>query len=303
MSGSLAQEITVRLRGDWFGAYGLVRCVAHDDGRPSLRLRDGEETPLLVRCYAGCDARDVLAGLRLAGVLTDDGVTTLSPHSAELAKQREDAAKKRAAEMLAAAARIWRETIEPAGTETETYLRLRGYPGEIPPTIRHHRKLWHKNSGLFLPAMVAVMTRHPGRELSGVHRTYLTHDGRKSPLSHNKKMLAASDGAAVRLAPLDGGEMIVCEGIETGLSLLASTGRPVWAALSAGGMETLILPPPSEQPAVLIAGDNDENGRGQRAADVSARRWTLAGHQVRIALPPVPGKDWNDVACEAPADV
>ena len=44
----------------------------------------------------------------------------------------------------------------------------------------------------------------------------------------------------------------------------------------------------------MICADNDANGTGQRAANAAAERFLVEG-RVRIALPPVPGVDFNDL--------
>ena len=46
---------------------------------------------------------------------------------------------------------------------------------------------------------------------------------------------------------------------------------------------------------VLICSDNDPNGTGQRASQSAADRFLAEGRRVRIALPPEPGVDFNDV--------
>jgi len=46
---------------------------------------------------------------------------------------------------------------------------------------------------------------------------------------------------------------------------------------------------------VTILADNDKNGAGERAAHTAAARWLAEGRRVRIAMPPLPGTDWNDV--------
>jgi len=63
----------------------------------------------------------------------------------------------------------------------------------------------------------------------------------------------------------------------------------------ANGIESLVLPPLPLARSIIILADNDVNGRGQRAANVAAARWIAAGHRVRIAIPPQPGTDFNDV--------
>lgn len=51
----------------------LARCPAHDDGRPSLSLREASDGTLLVHCFAGCGAGEVMeaAGLTLADLFPD----------------------------------------------------------------------------------------------------------------------------------------------------------------------------------------------------------------------------------------
>ena len=41
-----------------------AQCVAHDDGRPSLSVKRGEDGRAVVHCFAGCDWRDVLDRLK-----------------------------------------------------------------------------------------------------------------------------------------------------------------------------------------------------------------------------------------------
>lgn len=47
--------------------------------------------------------------------------------------------------------------------------------------------------------------------------------------------------------------------------------------------------------SVLITGNNDVNGRGQRAAETLGQRLAAEERQVRIAIPDTPGTDFNDV--------
>jgi putative DNA primase/helicase len=68
---------------------------------------------------------------------------------------------------------------------------------------------------------------------------------------------------------------------------------PAWAALSAGGIRALVLPP--EATHVVICADNDANGVGQQAAQSAAHRFLEEGRRVRLAVPPEPGCDMADV--------
>jgi len=142
--------------------------------------------------------------------------------------------------------------------------------------------------------MVAAVTVWPARDLTGIHRTYLRRDGAgKAAVEPNKQMLGPVSGGAVRLAPA-AQQMAFSEGIETGLAVMQATGLATWAGLSAGGLETLILPPLPLASDILIAADNDKSGRGQRAAAVAAERWTAEGRRVRVSVPPEIGTDWAD---------
>lgn len=43
----------------------IARCPAHPDHRPSLSIREGEDGRVLIYCFAGCGAIDVLESLGL----------------------------------------------------------------------------------------------------------------------------------------------------------------------------------------------------------------------------------------------
>lgn len=71
---NLAQKLLARLDGLRPAGAGRWRakCPAHDDRSPSLSVReDGER--VLIHCFAGCDADDVLAavGLKWADLYPD----------------------------------------------------------------------------------------------------------------------------------------------------------------------------------------------------------------------------------------
>ena len=153
-----------------------------------------------------------------------------------------------------------------------------------------------KVSGTY-PAMVAPIRDLVGRVV-GLHRTYLAADGSgKAAVDDPKKMMAlwsgSTRGGVVRFAEAADG-LIVCEGIETGLALLQTTGRPVWCALSAGGLEHIEIPPSVVD--VVIAGDNDSDrtGQGEKSAQILADRLAGTVANVTVNIPPEPG-DWLDV--------
>jgi len=59
-AGMSAAEIAKALHGYRAGQWWRCRCPAHQGRSASLALRDGNSR-LLVKCWAGCDPRDVLA--------------------------------------------------------------------------------------------------------------------------------------------------------------------------------------------------------------------------------------------------
>ena len=54
----------------------IAKCPAHDDGDPSLSIRKLPDSRILIKCFAGCGALDVLESVSLDwGVLMpDDGL-------------------------------------------------------------------------------------------------------------------------------------------------------------------------------------------------------------------------------------
>ena len=144
-----------------------------------------------------------------------------------------------------------------------------------------------------MPAMVAAVQGVDG-EICAVHRTYLRVDGLgKAGVLRPKMMLGSVKGRAVRLAEA-GPRLAICEGIETGLSIVqAKPDLPVWAVLSVSNMGAVELPPAVRE--VVLCVDGDPPGS---AADKAAIKAALAieagGRSVHIARPPE-GTDFNDV--------
>jgi putative DNA primase/helicase len=81
--------------------------------------------------------------------------------------------------------------------------------------------------------------------------------------------------------------------LETALAVHLGSGLPVWACVSAGGLERIALPENVRD--VFIFADHDASQTGQRAAERLARRLQLAGRFVRTRKPAQPGTDWLDV--------
>jgi len=138
--------------------------------------------------------------------------------------------------------------------------------------------------------MVALVTRGTDGEPIGIHRTFLSREGRgKAPVAPQKMMLGPCRGGVVRLGPATH-LLMVGEGIETCLAAMQAAGLSAWAALSTSGMRVLDLPPVVREVIVLADGD----AAGETAAKTAALRWKREGRLVRIARPPA-GADFNYV--------
>ncbi len=282
------RELTHALSGHWYGSYGAAPCpVCQPEKRRSqnaLTLSDGEAGLLLHCKRAGCDFLDILAaaGVRSCDYRPPDALDLHKRHSASRAK-----ADRRAQ----AAQRLWKEAQPIESTPAETYLRWRAITCPLPDTLRFHPQCWHGPSKRPFPAMVALVE---GGDGFAVHRTYLRSDGlgKAGLASGDKLMLGATAGGAVRLS--EGvSRLVVCEGLESGLSLLCGLlAQPatVWAALSTSGVRALRLP--HEPGQLAIAGDGDRPGR--EASHALASRSDALGWEVSL-LDPGDGADFNDI--------
>jgi putative DNA primase/helicase len=252
----------------------------------SVTEKDGRT---LFYCHGGgCGQGEIISALRDAGLWGQSPSDLFTPLDTEGVETGQHG---REAKSIEDALAMWRRSQPAAGTIVETYLQARGYRGPIPPDL-HYVTGKHRSDGAMHPVMLGAVTRvgDPDK-ITGVHRTFLRSDGSaKADLPGQKMSLGRIRGAAVRLAPI-ASKLAVCEGIETGLSFMQATSIPTWAALSAAGMQALVLP--REVREVVIAADPDPVGI--KAARLAAQRWHTEGRAVRIIKPPQ-GFDFNDLA-------
>jgi putative DNA primase/helicase len=277
------------------GSWWRSRCPVHGSRGAALALRDGDRG-LVVHCHAGCDRQDILAELRRRRLLNNDGDSASAyradPHKIERRREAEAADRRR---RIAQAQDIWRSSYPAIGTSVQSYLRSRGITMEPPATLRMHgmRGPYGRHpSGERRPAMVGLV-EHVEHGPVGAHLTFLAIDGSsKATVDPVRMSYGPVGGAAVRLAPA-AEILLVGEGIETCMAAMQATVMPVWAALSTAGLKALVLPLPVH--TVIILADHDINGAGERAAFAAAERWLAEGRRVSIAMPPEPGRDFNDV--------
>ena len=240
-------------------------------------------------------SRDVLAELRRHGLIyrKRDGI-----HYDDLA----DAARRRDAEArdqrrrISLARDMMAVSLPAAGSVVERYLLSRGIT-IVPPAIRYlpaHYIYARHPSGSRRPVMITAVECVRRVGIVGAHRTWLAPDGSgKASLDPARISTGAISGGAVRLAAA-AAELLVGEGLETCLAAMMAVAIPAWAALSTSGMAALNLP--SIVRTVIILADHDHHGAGEDAARTAASRWLRDGRRAKIAMPPIPGADFNDGA-------
>ena len=192
---------------------------------------------------------------------------------------------------VAAARRLWRACRAIDGTHAEAYLRARAIHRCRFPTLRFHPALNYRDRHGFrrLPALVAAVAGDDGA-IDGIHRTWLDPDApAKAAVASPRKALGHVHGRAVRFGSLDRRTLLVGEGIETVLSLVAAVPAiPAAAALSAGSLGAFA--PPSGLARLVIARDND--AEGARAAQRLRRRCGGLGIPTAVVVPE--HGDFND---------
>jgi len=281
-----AAAIAQALGGHRAGWDWMARCPAHDDGTPSLAIREGRDGKVLLKCHAGCTQRDVIGVLKARGIWTAAGGSTGIGHGTGPDRERDvDEGRDR----TGFAMKVWKESAAATGSPVAVYLRCRGLIVTPPESLRFHPALKHPSGGVW-PAMVGLVTRGVDAAPVGIHRTFLARDGSgKAPVTPAKMMLGPCRGGVVRLGEVTT-SVAIGEGIETCLTVMQATGRPAWAALSTSGIRSLDLPQTITEVVLLADGDNP----GEAAARHAAHRWSRQGRSVRIATPPA-GMDFNDL--------
>ncbi|WP_422040162.1 DUF7146 domain-containing protein [Roseibium sp.] len=268
-----------RLRGNPTHDGILIPGPGHSGSDRSLHVSFKPTAPdgFLVHSFAGDDPIECRKHVReLLGV---SGSKPIQPLATSNRKQTSQT------DRTAFAQRIWDQSRSAIGSPVEAYLLGRGLSA-VPETaaLRFHPAC--PFGGEKVAALIAPVFDVKTNTFRAIHRTRLN--------PKDKKMLGPVGGGCVKLSPdedvLEG--LHICEGIETGLALLAAGFRPLWSCLSAGGMRT--FPILSGIEALTVFADNDKSGTGQAAAAECAGRWHDAGREVRILAPKVVGTDFAD---------
>jgi hypothetical protein len=277
------------------GRNGLACCPAHNDRSPSLSVVDGVNGRLLVHCHAGCGQREVINALADRGLWPRRDASELTEAERERRRHQEAERERERSRRDAFVEMTWLQTRADAmpapGSPIERWLQHRGIDSTMLELDRLPLR-WAPHcprGGETAPAMVALMTNPVAGQARGIHRTFLLPGGSgKAPVEPVRQMLGKA--GVIRLSPDDEVELGlgICEGVETGLAIMASGWRPVWAcgslnALTAfpvlGGIECL----------TVFADPKPHEVAGARAC---AARWAEAGREADVRTP-LAG-DWND---------
>jgi hypothetical protein len=318
---------------------GLWHCFASDQGGDVIRFVE-----LLERCSFR-EAAERLAERCLGAVPTepDDPAERRRRDAARQAQAEALAAREAAdaADRVAAARRLWDETRPAEGTPAEVYLALRGidlealarvYGRRVPAFLRFHPAAPTRRSDgtrTVAAAMVGLL-RDAAGVFRGVHRTFLAPDGtgKAAGVGATKATLGAVWGSHGPLCPAPEGRMVVGEGYETTLTVvaaLAARGERVTAlsAVSLGnlagggrgegrphprikgrrlpsvepdpGRPGLVLPDGPTRVLILEDADGSDPEAVRARVVRAATKFRRSGRRVAVASPES-GCDFNDMA-------
>jgi Toprim domain/CHC2 zinc finger len=287
---SAAVEICRHLRGKRSGSGYVARCPCHDDRTPSFSFRDGATT-LLVKCFAGCDPRDILRELSRRGLYNaSSGGSRRAAARGTAAPTRliDDTEERRAGE-------LWDEcTADARGTRVEAYFNVRQLEltdDLVGRVVRYHLDFPSREDGqlLFVPAMVMPFRDIFTDVIVGVQATFLTADG----LKIQRKTRGRRRNAAIKIddnADVTEG-VVIAAGFETAIAGRQLGYRPVWALGGDDGISN--FPVLEGIDGLSIHTENDANGRNQQAVAACSERWFSSEREV-ILVEPLIGKDVND---------
>lgn len=206
-----------------------------------------------------------------------------------------------------------------SGCDGARYLEARGIDfdvlGRLPRAVKlSPREHWVlKEDGEIVqehygPALVSAMIL-PDNSFASVHRIWIdpVRPGEKADLDPPRKMWPSSDGAAIRLwrgeHQLSETDMtakglscplVVCEGVEDGLSIAMMT--PEFRVHAAGSLPGLAAyTPPACASEIIVAADNDWNKpQAQAQLAKAVERLRGFGKPLKVVRSPE-GKDFNDL--------
>jgi hypothetical protein len=294
-----AEKLARALKAVRSGRQWKCRCVAHEDRNPSMIIFDGREA-VQVRCMAGCEPQDIIAVLRSRG-LWEGSEQQETP---EPVKRERNEEEKKQHRLRVLARGIFDEARPIKGSLAETYFESRDLHtvARMIEDIRYHYACPRYSGPQYLlqPAVVIAMRSVATNAITAIQRIFLTRTGRKDGKG---MMLGQASGAAMKLQHLQNHSVHICEGLETGLAIIAMDRGPVWALGSTSNIENFaVIASVSD---LTIWADRDmanstpksptAKSPGLYAAEQCYARWQAAGRTCRMLKSRTPTEDAADV--------
>ncbi|WLE99061.1 MAG: DUF3987 domain-containing protein [Candidatus Electrothrix communis] len=258
----------------------LTCCPVHGDEKPSLSIRDKEDssgTPdITVKCHAGCDFRAVKDEIRARGLLDDwkPGLESQQPiHNSRTTT--EETGKKNLP------AFIWKNSTRSAEAQ-EVISKAFAFRGieleKIPPNMRLNE---YKGQRSIVCAMQHPLETKAAEEPEAVHMTLLNKEGHKVRTQYH----GPKKGLAVLLYN-DNDRLVIGEGLETTLSAIQATGYSGMVCGDAGNLAAVTrINDRFSKVYILVDSDTKEkNCTGQRAALEAAENMAEANNKTPVFL-------------------
>ena len=261
-------DLVHALRGHWSGWRAMCLCPAHDDSSPSLSLRQGERG-ILVHCFAGCSAENVLRELQRVRIF-----------------ERGRPPEAKTSIPSGNPSRLWAEGLDVRGTLAEAYCGIRHFH-ILPSDIRFHPRCPYRPRPhtVYLPALLVAVRE--GRRLTAIQRIFL--DPKTGRYTHKRMLGLPARGAWQGSRVSD--TLAIAEGFETAWAYTLLHDIPCWASLGADRFDQLIIP--HSVTKLILAEDND--APGLLAGNKAELRYQRPALQIVRCPPASPADDWAKV--------
>jgi hypothetical protein len=240
-------------------------------------VKDGQRA-LLLKCFAGCDPKEILDELRHRGIVGERQED--APPHIHVERSPEHQPNPEALQLWRAGIPIAPDTVQ------ARYLAHRGLAGSPPASLRA-ASILHLDR-YPLPAILAAV-QAPDRRIIAVQRTLLDPRGdRKAQVRLPRLTIGALGWGAVRMAAATD-VLGLAEGAEKSLAAIQLFHVPCWSSLGASRMHRVWIPDDVLELHVFL--DNDDAGHAAAERTAHAHRH----RKVLLHFPPEQFKDWDDV--------
>jgi putative DNA primase/helicase len=259
----------------------------------------------LVKCFSGCTQREVIAALERKGLWPRSKREKSS--SIQRATKDPGAADANGSDSLNTAISLRRQANYRKRRTVERYLRGRSIVLELPKGVgevsaTRLRDLGYSANvpGMLVPIYDSQLLNNSERRprLIGVQLTLLKQMANNKIVRDMRRNFGKTGGGVVQFGGRPEDVLLIAEGVETALSVFEAIGASTWAALSAGNMASITIPPQVQ--VVVVCADNDDPGL--KAGTALAERVAKMGKTALLAVPEHQGDDFNDVLIHSGAD-